>query len=286
MEDFSGNCSRGRRATFRYKLCRLSLPLLFSLPLLLSLTSHLSNSTIYTSISYSPRRLSLSLSLSLNFQPISLSHSLSFMEAREEPMNSSSSSEIHSAVVKGRRTKRPRISHSTISHEEEDLALCLILLAQGCTKSREGTEHNGKSSVSLYECKTCNKSFPSFQALGGHRSSHKKPKVDQAEEKREIEDNFRMNNYFPASEVHGKAIRVHECSICRLEFSSGQALGGHMRRHRATAPPTAAAPLPIDQKEKNSGFSLDLNLPAPSDEEREHYRDFVFSASALVDCHY
>jgi len=27
--------------------------------------------------------------------------------------------------------------------------------------------------------------------------------------------------------------KTHECSICGLEFAIGQALGGHMRRHRA-----------------------------------------------------
>ncbi|KAE8780991.1 zinc finger protein ZAT5 [Hordeum vulgare] len=29
----------------------------------------------------------------------------------------------------------------------------------------------------VYECKTCNKCFPTFQALGGHRASHKKPRL-------------------------------------------------------------------------------------------------------------
>ncbi|OIW07291.1 hypothetical protein TanjilG_11925 [Lupinus angustifolius] len=27
--------------------------------------------------------------------------------------------------------------------------------------------------------------------------------------------------------------KTHECSICGLEFALGQALGGHMRRHRS-----------------------------------------------------
>ena len=71
----------------------------------------------------------------------------------------------------------------------------------------------------VFECKTCSKRFPSFQALGGHRASHKKPRL--------------------ADGVDGGAAaeppkpKVHGCSICGLEFAIGQALGGHMRRHRA-----------------------------------------------------
>ncbi|XP_061351311.1 zinc finger protein ZAT11-like [Gastrolobium bilobum] len=68
-----------------------------------------------------------------------------------------------------------------------------------------------------FECKTCNRKFSSFQALGGHRTSHKKPKLD-AEEK---------------AKSFGNKPKMHECSICGQEFSLGQALGGHMRRHRA-----------------------------------------------------
>ncbi|URD84444.1 C2H2 zinc finger protein [Musa troglodytarum] len=96
--------------------------------------------------------------------------------------------------------------------------------------------------------------------------------------------------------------KIHECSICGSEFSSGQALGGHMRRHR----PLAAADAQEAKKDK-SFLSLDLNLPAPADEELHRQpspsftlaskRPLIFpapvsasasaSASALVvDCHY
>ncbi|XP_074348995.1 zinc finger protein ZAT8-like [Apium graveolens] len=66
----------------------------------------------------------------------------------------------------------------------------------------------------IYECKTCSRKFPSFQALGGHRTSHKKIKLIAGEQ------------------VPVKP-KTHGCSICGLEFPLGQALGGHMRRHRA-----------------------------------------------------
>ncbi|KAJ8542219.1 hypothetical protein K7X08_017085 [Anisodus acutangulus] len=70
----------------------------------------------------------------------------------------------------------------------------------------------------VFECKTCNRQFPSFQALGGHRASHKKPRLMGE-----------LNFHLPISPPKPKP---HECSICGLEFPIGQALGGHMRRHR------------------------------------------------------
>lgn len=70
----------------------------------------------------------------------------------------------------------------------------------------------------VFECKTCNRQFSSFQALGGHRASHKKPRLMGE-----------MNFHLPISPPKPK---THECSICGLEFPIGQALGGHMRRHR------------------------------------------------------
>ncbi|WCJ41188.1 C2H2-type zinc finger family protein [Euphorbia peplus] len=95
-------------------------------------------------------------------------------------------------------------------YEVIDMANCLMLLS----KVGESDTPVGRS----FTCKTCNRKFTSFQALGGHRASHKKPKLTG--------DDLLM---VPSTPPKAK---VHECTICGLEFPIGQALGGHMRRHR------------------------------------------------------
>ncbi|KAM0942042.1 putative transcription factor C2H2 family [Dioscorea sansibarensis] len=248
----------------------------------------------------------------------------------EETRSMSSSNDGASLpIIKGKRTKRHRGTppppatapagsstsssefSGTTTEEEEDMANCLILLAQGGRAeakpekltSRKFTD--GKAGFYVYECKTCNKCFPSFQALGGHRASHKKPKliaqvtttattthttppVIAADEKKPVkEEENNMNNSFFKPVVSASRSRVHECSICGSEFSSGQALGGHMRRHRPLD-----APVPEIKRERTL-LSLDLNLPAPSEDSTAINFPFAskqplaFSLSAaLVDCHY
>ncbi|CAN0909467.1 Zinc finger protein ZAT11 [Linum grandiflorum] len=78
------------------------------------------------------------------------------------------------------------------------------------------------SSSQVFECKTCNRKFSSFQALGGHRANHKKQKS--------LRSRSRLQKQ-PASTAKAKP---HKCSVCGLVFSTGQALGGHMRRHRSS----------------------------------------------------
>ncbi|RDX66924.1 Zinc finger protein ZAT11, partial [Mucuna pruriens] len=88
---------------------------------------------------------------------------------------------------------------------------------------RESNEMQQKSFGAVeFECKTCKRKFSSFQALGGHRASHKRQKLD-GEELKEEAKSLRLWN----------KPKMHECSICGLGFSLGQALGGHMRKHRA-----------------------------------------------------
>ncbi|KAG6412726.1 hypothetical protein SASPL_125412 [Salvia splendens] len=189
-------------------------------------------------------------------------------------------------IAKGKRTKRQRpnspfsftitpppraASEESTTTEEADTARCLILLSQGhfipITKTRRD--------AAMYTCKTCNRSFQSFQALGGHRASHKKPK----NEKRyaifsPTSLSLQLSSVSTTATAAMKSPRVHECSYCGAEFASGQALGGHMRKHRGGAAP----PIPTNIREAivfdeaeermkgGNWLSLDLNLPAPDDE--------------------
>ena len=82
-----------------------------------------------------------------------------------------------------------------------------------------------------------------------------------------------------------KSNKVHECSICGAEFSSGQALGGHMRWYRAFAAATSTTTTTTtmtstmslgrvngldhesqESKKPRNNLQLDLNLPAPEDD--------------------
>ncbi|GFQ01012.1 zinc finger protein zat5 [Phtheirospermum japonicum] len=222
---------------------------------------------------------------------------------------------------------------STSTEEDEDMANCLILLARGPAEnklsSRKFTEMAtttaGKVGIYVYECKTCNRAFPSFQALGGHRASHKRPKlaadIDQkrsppppADDQEEDEKRFVTppnSTLLPPNKIichinEQNKPKIHECSICGSEFASGQALGGHMRRHRAAAaaPPIAGTRIvaTIDNDTPSNDVSekprsvlaldLDLNLPAPPEDDKfsqfsaKQQPSIVFSAAALVDCHY
>ncbi|KAI3703755.1 hypothetical protein L1987_73950 [Smallanthus sonchifolius] len=83
---------------------------------------------------------------------------------------------------------------------------------------------------SKYKCSTCNKCFTSHQALGGHRSSHNKPKYTPPEEvafSGENEKEVGFSGGFMVAVGGG----VHQCKICDKIFATGQALGGHQRCH-------------------------------------------------------
>ncbi|CDY70162.1 BnaUnng03680D [Brassica napus] len=72
-------------------------------------------------------------------------------------------------------------------------------------------------------CDVCGKVFGSYQALGGHRTSHKCKRLkicDKNDQDRELVPNKKNDQD-----------RRHQCGVCGREFESGQALGGHMKTH-------------------------------------------------------
>lgn len=146
--------------------------------------------------------------------------------------------------------KRQRYASEQIAIESFNIANVLMLLSRG---SGGGGEVDNR----VFECKTCNRQFNSFQALGGHRASHKKPRLNDESQDRN-----------QTSQVAKP--KVHECSICGLEFAIGQALGGHMRRHRGVNEGFGHGL--VEKIKDNDGGKrvvvLDLNLP-PLDEETE-----------------
>lgn len=71
-------------------------------------------------------------------------------------------------------------------------------------------------------CDLCERSFRSYQALGGHKAHHK-------------DDLFSANVdslVVRAERKRGCCSLVHRCPFCNKSFSKGQALGGHKRHCR------------------------------------------------------
>ena len=117
-----------------------------------------------------------------------------------------------------------------------------------------------------YKCETCKKVFRSYQALGGHRASHKKIKACAPIQEVEFETETSRNPCLADA-------KIHECPVCFRKFASGQALGGHKRSHisGSAAAASAAAPAPAVPLRKASSkvgdSMIDLNLPAPIEDD-------------------
>ncbi|GKU94881.1 hypothetical protein SLEP1_g8308 [Rubroshorea leprosula] len=151
---------------------------------------------------------------------------------------------------KRKRTKRPRTENPPT--EEEYLALCLLMLAQGTT-STEAIKKPPPIVELGFRCSLCDKSFPSYQALGGHKASHRKligtDELQRTNVSTTPSDGASVN---PSS-------KTHTCSICHRMFSSGQALGGHKRCHYDGSVGVKSAD-GVSSIQSQRGF--DLNFPA------------------------
>jgi uncharacterized CHY-type Zn-finger protein len=183
-----------------------------------------------------------------------------------------SENDSHSQSLTRRRSKRRRkpivpladplpesepVSSVSDAFPEEDVAMCLLMLSRDkWTKGKEKVHpEEGEDDYSLYQirtrtkfrCETCRKVFRSYQALGGHRASHKK--------------NNNLEQHVVVGE--GKVVvdkRVYECPFCFKVFESGQALGGHKKVHFSNVGDARSSA-------RHGDNLIDLNLPAPEDED-------------------
>ncbi|KAM7251816.1 hypothetical protein ACFE04_023699 [Oxalis oulophora] len=171
------------------------------------------------------------------------------------------------------------------SEEEEYLALCLIMLARGArggggndkittTKPQDDkTKHDTSPLNSLlsYNCTVCNKAFHSYQALGGHKSSHR---IRSSSAAAATDDN-RTNSTSVAITAGGSTNnKAHQCSICHKAFPTGQALGGHKRRHydgrnagsTSNSNISNTTTVQMMTSSSQSHLEFDLNFPPVEDE--------------------
>ncbi|XP_065007289.1 zinc finger protein ZAT1-like [Musa acuminata AAA Group] len=109
------------------------------------------------------------------------------------------------------------------------------------TKVESATSDHGRR----YACSVCSKTFSSHQALGGHIASHNKNKTNPKEA---AATSATVENQGRSTAVAKPATAEHRCKICNDVFTSGQALGGHQRRHfhqlhrRSPAPSSSSHP--------------------------------------------
>ncbi|KAL5706834.1 hypothetical protein ACHQM5_024952 [Ranunculus cassubicifolius] len=164
--------------------------------------------------------------------------------------------------MKRKRSKRPHQATTSTTTEEEYLALCLIMLARGGSTSSITPPQPPILKLN-YKCSVCNKAFSSYQALGGHKASHRKLLVGPVEDNHHHPSTSSSISNTATTTMSG---RSHECSICHKCFPSGQALGGHKRCHYDGGSSTSAITSSEGAGSSVSGHrDFDLNLPAQPD---------------------
>ncbi|KAH7674241.1 beta-beta-alpha zinc fingers domain-containing protein [Dioscorea alata] len=110
-----------------------------------------------------------------------------------------------------------------------------------------------------YTCQTCNRSFSTHQALGGHRASHSKVRNSVEEGESSEKGKQQVNS----------GQEIHQCKHCPAFYTCGQALGGHMRKHFLEE---QALEAPVKAQQSPRVSNLDLNVK-PCDEEEEGGRE-------------
>ncbi|KAK2983988.1 hypothetical protein RJ640_027313 [Escallonia rubra] len=147
-----------------------------------------------------------------------------------------------------------------VHYRFSDTADGMLRIKKDTKKETEKLSTKGNCGPNKYRCSTCGKCFPTPQALGGHTSSHKKAQistvnaVDNKDERKHQASPIRQQ----AEETKDSQVALsskpveetsYNCRTCNKAFPTGQALGGHQRRHYkglVKKPPTSKVTSPGD----------------------------------------
>ncbi|XP_009801846.1 uncharacterized protein LOC107830346 [Nicotiana tabacum] len=182
--------------------------------------------------------------------------------------------EVHYKLAKGSYSKKRNI----------EMNECDISVDSNTKKLRDQDSDSEKKIK--FECTACNKSFHSYQALGGHRASHKRTKgceniIDEIEHMQNLAADNKITNTKNSSNDStietssvSKKLKGYECPICFKIFQSGQALGGHKRSHLIAEAKSNNQAVILQKPTPEIRDFLDLNLPAPVEEESNEHVGF------------
>ncbi|KDP22438.1 hypothetical protein JCGZ_26269 [Jatropha curcas] len=205
-----------------------------------------------------------------------------------------SAEKVAESVLKSAESPEQVSSISSDFFNEEDVAMCLLMLSRDkrtivkqvaydhsytIQEYRDEIEdedetfedddesfgliHVGSNkSQGKYKCQTCKKRFRSYQALGGHKASHKKMKTHDLY----VEGSGSGSRSGAVMAIDQP--RIFKCPFCDKVFDSGQALGGHKKVHFSYLGNNCNSNNNSDTKisVKFTDDLLDLNLPAPEDD--------------------
>ena len=122
--------------------------------------------------------------------------------------------------------------------KEDYLAICLAALAGTRKFAGLGSQPHAPPAPQQQElpfrCAVCGKAFASYQALGGHKSSHRKPPTEEqyaAAAAQAAASAGGLDETASSGSGGTSGGGPHRCTICRRGFATGQALGGHKRCH-------------------------------------------------------
>ncbi|PNX83166.1 C2H2 zinc finger protein [Trifolium pratense] len=133
--------------------------------------------------------------------------------------------------------------------------------------------HNPVSSINhanlqgltrMFKCDLCGKSFSSGNALGGHKSSHKKQKThhhDAINKGTTINITWSLSSSSSSPHHDDNEKQEHSCcQICKKFFPSNKALHGHMRSHKRDGKKVIHPPPTTSSLEHNNDVDEDRFL--------------------------